>query len=178
MNTFEIAGKLYELIVVKIFTKADLHIHTVLSPCGDLENESLNIVMGAKLKGIDILGIADHNSTRNCKVLEKMATEEGLLVLKGAEVTTKEEVHCLVFFENDDELFDFQEYLDLHISKIKNSPEKFGYQVVVDKNEQILDEIDWLLISGLDQSIQQIEKKVHDHIGLFIPAHIDRARYC
>ncbi len=161
---------------MKLF-KADLHTHTVLSPCGDLEMSPLNIVKKAKDKGIDILGITDHNSTKNCKALDQVAQKHDLFILKGAEVTTKEEVHCLAFFENSDELSDFQQYIDKNLPKIKNDIKKFGYQVVVDENENIIEQIDWLLISALDASIEQIEKKVHELNGLFIPAHIDRSRY-
>ncbi|MBI9053769.1 MAG: PHP domain-containing protein [Bacteroidales bacterium] len=157
--------------------KVDLHTHTVLSPCGDLEMSPASIVKRAKEKKIDILGITDHNSTKNCKALNDIAKDNDLLILKGAEVTTKEEVHCLAFFENDDELFDFQNYLEEHLPEIENDVNKFGYQVVVDKDENILEQIDWLLISALDVDINQIEHKVHELNGLFIPAHIDKARY-
>lgn len=157
--------------------KADLHTHTVLSPCGDLEMSPLNIVQKAKSKGIDILGITDHNNTKNCKAFDKLAKKHDLFILKGAEINTKEEVHCLTFFENNDELFDFQQYIDEHLPRIKNDIKKFGYQVVVDEDENIIEQIDWLLISALDVTIEQIEKKVHELNGLFIPAHIDRSRY-
>ena len=161
---------------MKLF-KADLHTHTVLSPCGDMEMSPLNIVQQAKNKGVDILGITDHNTTKNCKALEEVAEKHDLFILKGAEVNTKEEVHCLAFFENDDELFEFQQYIDIHLPKIKNDIKKFGYQVVVDQNENIIEQVDWLLISALDVTIEQIEEKVHELNGLFIPAHIDRSRY-
>jgi PHP family Zn ribbon phosphoesterase len=157
--------------------KADLHTHTVLSPCGDLDMSPSNIVKKAKEKGLDIVGITDHNSTKNCKVIEDLAKKHDLMILKGAEVTSKEEVHCLAFFDKDDELFEFQEYLDIHLPKIENDVNKFGYQVVVDQDENITEQINWLLISALDVSINQIEKKVHELNGIFIPAHIDRARY-
>lgn len=157
--------------------KVDLHTHTVLSPCGDIEMSPENIVKKAKEKGLDIIGITDHNSTKNCKVFEDVAKDYDLMILKGAEVTSKEEVHCLAFFENDIELIEFQKYLDEHLPKIENDVNKFGYQVVVDREENIIEQINWLLISALDVSINQIEKKVHDLNGLFIPAHIDRARY-
>lgn len=157
--------------------KADLHTHTVLSPCGDLEMSPRNIIKRAKEKKIDILGITDHNSTRNCKVLEDLAKDNDILLLKGAEVNSKEEIHCLTFFEHDDELFEFQNYLEKHLPEVKNDVRKFGYQVVVDKDDKILDEVESLLISALDISINEIEKKVHELNGLFIPAHIDRAIY-
>jgi len=157
--------------------RADLHIHTVLSPCGDLEMSPANIIEKAREKGLDIIGITDHNSTRHCKLISKLAKSAGIFVLMGAEVTTREEVHCLTFFENDDQLSEFQVYLEKYLPPIPNNTEKFGYQVVVDEDEQIIDEIEYLLISALDQSIDQIEQKVHSLGGIFIPAHIDRPSY-
>lgn len=157
--------------------KADLHIHTVLSPCGDLEMSPGAIVRIAASKGIDILGITDHNSTKHGMLTSKLAKEKGIFVLCGAEVTTKEEVHCLSFFETPDALETFQQYLDKHLSVVKNDPKMFGYQVVVDEDEQILEFEERLLISALDQSIDQVAAEVRSLNGLFIPAHINRPRF-
>jgi len=157
--------------------RADLHIHTVLSPCGDLEMSPANIVHAAKEKNIDIIGITDHNSTKQCEVIKQVACSEGIFVMAGAEVTTKEEVHCLTFFETNEKLLEFQQYLDLHLPDIKNDTKLFGYQVVVDKEENIVEEEDRLLISALDQSLEDIEKKVHQLGGLFIPAHINKSKF-
>lgn len=156
---------------------ADLHIHTVLSPCGDLDMSPVKIVEKARAKGLDIIGITDHNSTRHCNLISKLARNAGLFVLMGAEVTTREEVHCLTFFENDENLLEFQNYLEKHLPAIPNNTEKFGYQVVVDENDMILDQVESLLISAIDQSINQVEQKVHSLGGLFIPAHIDRPSF-
>ncbi|RKD96934.1 PHP domain-containing protein [Marinifilum flexuosum] len=154
--------------------RADLHTHTVLSPCGDLEMSPVNIVQKASERGIDILGITDHNSTLHAPLIKELAAKEGIMVLMGAEVTTKEEVHCLCFFEDEVKLSEFQKYLDQHLPKIPNDENKFGYQVVVNEKEEIVDEVECLLISGLSQSIEEIERKVHDLEGLFIPAHINK----
>lgn len=155
--------------------KADLHTHTVLSPCGSLEMSPAKIVEKAKSEGIDLLGITDHNSTLMCRIVHQVAAEQGLSVLPGVEVTTKEEVHCLAFFPNFETMDEFQIYLEKHIAKIKNNPDYFGYQVVVDSNEIIIDEVETLLISATDQSINEVEQEVHRFGGIFIPAHIDRA---
>jgi hypothetical protein len=156
--------------------RADLHIHTTLSPCGDLEMHPVNIVSEAARKGIDIIGITDHNSTRHCPLISKLAAEKGIFVLQGAEVTTKEEVHCLVFFENNDALITFQDYLDDNLPDILNVPEIFGYQVQVDENEMIIFEESRLLLNALNKSIEDVESFVHSLNGLFIPAHIDRRK--
>lgn len=77
--------------------KADLHIHTLLSPCGDLEMSPRNIISAAKQRGLHIIGITDHNSTFQAPLVKELGQEAGLFVLCGAEVTTREEIHCLAF---------------------------------------------------------------------------------
>jgi 3',5'-nucleoside bisphosphate phosphatase len=156
---------------------ADLHVHTLLSPCGDLEMSPANIVKIAARKHIDILGITDHNSTKHGPLIQKMAAKNGIFVVCGAEVTTKEEIHCLTFFENIEKLMRFQQYLDENLADVKNNPQKFGYQVVLDEDEMIVEEVDKLLIAAIDQSIDEVEEMVHKLDGLFIPAHIDRPAY-
>lgn len=157
--------------------RADLHIHTVLSPCGDLEMSPQNILETAQKQKLDILGITDHNSTRQCATLLKMAPHYNITVFCGVEITTKEEAHCLAFFEKEEEIKQFQAYLDQHLPDIKNNTEYFGYQVMVDENEVIIGEEERLLISALGQNINQIEAYVHSLNGIFIPAHIDRPKY-
>jgi len=156
--------------------KADLHTHTVLSPCGDLDMSPARIVSVAKERGIDILGITDHNSTRQCEVMKEVARKQDLYVLCGAEVTTREEVHCLAFFEEPQQLKAFDAYVYDHLDNFPNHPDKFGYQVVVDQQEMIVEQPEKLLISATDLSVEVLESKVHEMGGLFIPAHIDRMR--
>ncbi len=154
--------------------RADLHIHTVLSPCADLEMTPVKIVEKAKEAGLHIIGITDHNSTKNAKLIRQLAEKEGVYVLTGAEVTTKEEVHCLAFFEQDHQLDEFQNYLDTHISKISNPHGHFGYQPVVDADEKILEMIPYYLASALNKGISSIQKYVYELNGIFIPAHVNR----
>jgi PHP family Zn ribbon phosphoesterase len=135
-----------------------------------------NIIAKARELKLDIIGITDHNTTRHCALTRKLGESNGIFVLMGAEVTTREEVHCLTFFDKTESLEEFQEYLSEHLPFIKNDTSIFGYQVVVDENESITDEIDSLLIVGLDQSIDQVRAKVQKLNGLFIPAHINRPR--
>lgn len=160
---------------MKIF-RADLHIHTVLSPCGDLDMSPVNIVSEAAQKGLDIIGITDHNTTRHCRLISKIAGEKGIFVMQGAEVTTKEEIHCLTFFENTDALNQFQEFLDANLPDIENNPVIFGHQVQVDENENIVYEEKKLLTNSISKTIKEVEVFVHNLNGLFIPAHIDRKK--
>ena len=96
--------------------KADLHIHTCLSPCAELEMSPRKIVREAKRKGLEVIGICDHNSAENVPAVEKNARKEGIRVIGGMEVTSKEEVHILALFDMEDKLFSLQEkvYENLH----------------------------------------------------------------
>jgi 3',5'-nucleoside bisphosphate phosphatase len=157
--------------------RADLHIHTLLSPCGDLEMSPANIVAKAKEKQLDIIGITDHNSTKHCLLTKRLAKKEGITVLCGAEVNTKEEVHCLAFFETDEKLALFQQFLEKQLPPVKNDVHRFGYQVVIDEQENIIEEVEKLLLTGLHAGINKVEQTIHELGGIFIPAHVDRP-YC
>lgn len=153
--------------------RADLHIHTVLSPCGDIEMTPLNIISRAAEEGLDVIGIADHNSTLNCLEISRVGEERGVFVLCGAEVTTREEVHVLCFVEQN-RLSELQDFLEKSIVRIPNNPEVFGYQLAVNSDEVVVAEIDYLLINAIDKSIEEVADFVHSLDGIFIPAHIDK----
>ena len=154
--------------------KADLHIHTVLSPCGDLDMSPVNIIRQANLKKLDIIAVTDHNSTRHCRITAHIGKRYGIKVLAGAELNTKEEVHCLAIFENADIADVFQEVIDLNLLPVPNDPEIFGHQFIVDEEENILDEEVRLLVASLQLSVDELSDQVKRLGGLFIPAHIDR----
>ena len=154
--------------------RADLHIHTVLSPCADLEMTPTNIIQQARNAQLDIIGITDHNSTKNALVVKAVAERSGIFVLTGVEITTKEEVHCLAFFEKDEQLTDFQSVLDQYLTQIPNPDGHFGYQPVIDANENILELTPNYLAAALKLGISEIQHKVHELEGIFIPAHATR----
>lgn len=161
---------------MKLF-RADFHVHTVLSPCGSLDMSPGKIIEAALDTRMDIIAITDHNSTRQWDTVMEIGAERGLLVLGGVEINTQEEVHCLAFFENSEILGLFQEYLDKWLPYIANVPDKFGHQVIVNRNEEIIDEEKRLLWSGINQSIDEVAQMVHALNGIFIPAHVDRQAF-
>ncbi len=154
--------------------RADLHIHTVLSPCGDIEMSPVAIINKAKEKLLDIIGITDHNSTLMAPIIKEIGERNGLFVLCGAEITTREEVHALAFVDGNNNLSLLQEYLNRYLFKIPNNPDVFGYQLVVNENEEVVYQEENLLIGAIDQSIDEVEQFVHSLGGIFIPAHIDK----
>ena len=155
--------------------RADLHIHTVLSPCGDLEMSPGNIVEKAAEKGLDIIAVTDHNHTGHARLTRELGARKGIWVVYGAEINTREEVHCLTFFDTDEQLSAFQKEMDHNYVKMPNDTSMFGYQVIVDEEEQIVEEIKQSLYPGLKWSIGEAADVVHRLGGLYVPAHVDRA---
>jgi PHP family Zn ribbon phosphoesterase len=154
--------------------RADLHIHTVLSPCGDLEMSPGNIVANAAEKGLDIIAICDHNHTGHARLTRELGARKGIWVVYGAEINTREEIHCLTFFDTDEQLLKFQEKLERNLTKISNDTSLLGHQLIVDEQDQIVQEINHSLYPGLKWSIEEAASVVHKLGGLFVPAHVDR----
>jgi len=132
------------------------------------------IIKEALKKRIDILGITDHNCTYHCRLMTELGANAGIMVLPGVEISTKEEIHCLAFFENNDITDEFQKFLDEKLPPVPNDKKLFGYQLVVDKDENIVSEVETLLLSALNADIYEVSNEVHRLGGVFIPAHIDR----
>lgn len=156
--------------------KADLHIHTCLSPCGDLDMSPRNIVAQAKEKGLDLIAITDHNSTRNVRTCIELGAKNNLFVIGGCEINTQEEVHCLAFFPNLEVLDEFQQFLDNYLPDIKNDVQIFGFQVAVDEDDNVIYEEEKALIAALNVDLEEVAEKVLSMGGIFIPAHIDKTK--
>ncbi len=154
--------------------KGDLHIHTQLSPCGSLDNSPQNIVYFAKEQGLDFIGIADHNTTRQASIVVEIGKQNGLTVFPGVEVNTKEEVHCVCLFPDVTPLAQMQNWLDERLPNMENKPEYFGFQVQVDANDNIVYSENRFLHAAIHASINEVCDYVHQLGGLFFPAHIDR----
>ncbi|SDC70224.1 PHP domain-containing protein [Williamwhitmania taraxaci] len=158
--------------------KADLHLHSVLSPCGSLEMSPGTIVSRAKEVGLDIIAVTDHNTTLHCQLTQEIASEAGIALFFGAEITTKEEAHCLTYFPDYKSLSAFQQIVEKHYPVgLVNDPAIFGYQVVLDRDENIIQEVEVPLISSLTIGINELERIVHELGGLFIPAHINKTKF-
>src|SRR5512136_751177 len=95
---------------------ADLHIHTCLSPCAELEMYPNNIVKRAIKKGLDMIAICDHNSIENACYCIEAANGKDLTVIPGMEITSAEEAHILALFGNLDDAKKMQQvvYENLH----------------------------------------------------------------
>lgn len=159
------------------YVKADLHIHSCLSPCGSLDNSPTQIVKKAKECGLQMIALSDHNSGENLPAFFVVAKEHNIIPIAGIEITTQEETHLLTLFPSLAEALAVSDKLYQLLPSIKNDPEKLGDQVVVDENENIIDEKEKYLNQATSLNIKATINLVHEHNGLVIAAHIDRFTY-
>lgn len=164
--------------MIKAEMRFDLHIHSCLSPCGDLESSPTAIVARAKEVGLDGIMLADHNTSRNCPALaEACRRAGGIRCLFGMEVTSAEEAHCLAVFDTLEQAAEMTETVYAKLPKRVNQPEVFGDQPVVDADDNIL-EMEWRILAMPTRlPIREIGEAVHRIGGLFIAAHIDRPAF-
>lgn len=155
----------------------DFHIHSCLSPCGDNDMTPNNIIGMAGILGLDAIAVSDHNSALNLPAICELGEENGILVIPAIEITTAEEVHVLSLFEDLESALHMGEELYKLLPDIKNEPDIFGEQLILDKDDNIKDKVDKLLINAVSLSIEEIFKKVRSYGGVPIPAHIDKSSY-
>ncbi len=156
---------------------ADLHIHSCLSPCGELSMSPREIARRARAAGLDMAAVTDHNSALNAPAFAAACAGEGITPVFGIEVTTREEVHVLALFEKPDEALELGRIIYAALPPIMNDPEKFGDQVYVDLDENIIGEVDKFLVSAADISLDELAEYIRGLNGLFIPAHVDRPSF-
>ena len=156
--------------------KADLHIHTCLSPCGELTMLPTAIVRQARGRGLDIIGISDHNSVENVNAVRKAGKKEALLVLGGLEITSSEEAHILGFFGDDDALLKMRDIVHKNLPG-ENDEDAFGMQLVVDEYDTPTELNDRLLIGATSLTVEKVVDSVHDLGGIAIASHVDRESF-
>ncbi len=156
--------------------RADLHIHSCLSPCGDLDMSPRGIAEASRERGLDIIAVCDHNSAENVGAVLRAAGERGLAALAGLEINSIEEVHSLALFETEAQALAMQDYVYRNL-KGTNRPELFGDQVVANEEDEVEGFNDRLLIGATQISLTHIVREVHRLGGLSIACHVDRPRY-
>lgn len=155
----------------------DLHIHSCLSPCGDMDMTPNNIVNMASLLGLDLIAVSDHNSALNLPAVFAAAEGTGITVVPAIEANTAEEIHVLCLFETLEDALSCSEEFYRHLPPVINRPDIFGEQVVMDKDDRPIGTVDKLLINALNLGLDGLISTVKRYRGLTVPAHVDKSSY-
>ena len=160
--------------------RADLHLHTCLSPCGGFDVTPSAVVSRAAELGLDIIAICDHNSAENVSAARQAAKRLGPAapcVLAGMEITSAEEVHMVSLFDDLETALTMQAMVFDHLQQGENNPDLFGMQIVANADDEVEYFNERLLIGATDLTVADIVQRVHSLGGLVIAAHIDRPAF-
>jgi PHP family Zn ribbon phosphoesterase len=157
--------------------RADLHVHTVLSPCAEVEMIPPLIVQEALEHGIDLIAVTDHNASANVCAVQRAAQGTQLVVLPGMEVQSREDVHLLTIFETLEALEAWQRQVDKALPALTNNSNFFGEQFIVDETGEFIRTEPRLLLTSVSFSIDEIFEHVTALGGMVIPAHVERTSY-
>jgi len=153
----------------------DFHIHTCLSPCADDDMTPCNIVGMAKLVGLDVIAITDHNSCLNCRAIMEASKEiDGPLVIAGMELETSENVHIVMLFPDVERAESASEEIFKTLFKIKNRPDIYGNQIIANSDDTERGRLDQLLVVSSELGVYDAVAFAEEYGGVAYPAHIDR----
>jgi PHP family Zn ribbon phosphoesterase len=159
---------------MRVEFRADLHIHSCLSPCADLSMTPRAIVGKAASVGINIIAVCDHNSAENVEVTRDLARGKGITVIPGMEISSSEEVHILGLFRDMKDALKMQTVVYDNLQPGENDEDRFGMQVVVNEIDEVMDFNRRLLIGATVLSVDRIVGLIHEFGGIAIAGHIDR----
>lgn len=157
--------------------RADLHIHSILSPCTELTEMSPHAIIERAVQvGLHMIAVCDHNTCENIPALLRTSRTTGLAVLAGMEITSQEEIHILGIFDTEESAFEVQEIVYQNLPG-ENDEEAFGYQVVVNEHQEVISFNKKLLIGATTLPLERVVELIHSRAGLAIASHIDREAY-
>jgi predicted metal-dependent phosphoesterase TrpH len=157
--------------------RTDLHIHSCLSPCGELSMYPRQIVERARAAGLDIIAVSDHNAGDNAAATARAAAGTPLTVLAGMELTSEEEVHLIGLFESADGLRPVQTAV---AGKLPPAPANYKFaedQVIVSATDEVTGFHPGFLMGATALTLHELVELVHRHGGLAVAAHIDRESF-
>ena len=152
----------------------DFHIHSCLSPCADDDSTPYNIAGMAKLGGLDIIALTDHNSCKNCPAFFEACSRYGIIGIAGMELTTSEDIHAICLFETLESALEFDRLIDSRRIRIPNRTDVFGNQLICDGEDNVTAQEPDFLSNATTVSIDELPKLVSQYDGICYPAHIDR----
>ncbi len=159
--------------------KADLHIHSCLSPCGGLEMSPRAIARRARELGLGLVALTDHNSAANCGAFVEACRREGLAALCGLEVCTREEAHVLCLFDRLDRAEEFGAAVlaSLPPAPAPGPDEPDRAQWLLNADDEIEGRVEQYLGLASAFTLSDLLARVAQLDGLLIPAHVDRPAF-
>lgn len=135
-----------------------------------------NIAGMSYINGLNAIAVADHNTARNIRAVTQACKEFGITVVPAIEAESAENVHLLCLFPTVEAAEKIGQLLEENLPPIKNRPDIFGEQIIMNEVDEKIGEIEKLLINATNLTIEEIKKEVEALDGVCIAAHIDREK--
>jgi len=132
------------------------------------------IVDAAIAKGLDLIAVTDHNTAAITPVVAQVAREKGIAYLYGLELHTREDVHLLAYFDDEETCLTFSDEVYALLPDGYEDPFGLGEQIQVDAEDNIVRYEPKFLVNGLDLSFVEAVQRINELQGWAGPAHIDR----
>lgn len=155
----------------------DFHIHTAASPCADEKMTPSNIIQLAEILEKQMIAITDHNTCVNCEAVMQVGKRSGIIVIPGMEIECMEEFHIITLFPTLEAAREIETLVWQNLPQLANRKEIFGEQQILDEEDNVVGEIERLLLTATQISVEDLIREVKRVGGIGIPAHIDRSSY-
>lgn len=156
--------------------RADLHIHTALSPCGADEMTPPAIIEAALAAGLEMIAVCDHNSAGNAKAMQA-AAEGAVSVLAGIEITTVEEAHVVGLFPDAARAMAVGRAVRVALPLSASKAAVWGEQTLMDAVGRVTGHEARLLGAATSLSLADAVALIRRHDGLAIASHVDRPSF-
>lgn len=154
-----------------------IYICTRVCPLCRKRNDPASIAGFAKLCGLQLIALTDHNSAENLPAMAAACRAYGVALLPGMEVNTAEEIHLLCYFATVEAALTFSRALYETLPPLENDEAVFGSQLVVDADDTVLRRVPKLLLSACGWSLEETTARCRALGGVPVPAHVDRDSY-
>jgi hypothetical protein len=155
----------------------DLHLHSCLSPCAELEMSPRAIAQMAQGLGLDALALTDHQSTQNCPAFAACCADVGIVPWFGLEMCTAEETHVLALFDDLDGAMAFGESFVRTLPVIENRWDAYGPQAIVDAYDNVLGFEKRMLSIASRLDLGSAVAAARSAGALVVASHVDRASF-
>ncbi len=126
----------------------------------------------AMLKGVDLVSITDHNSTKQLRLIEDLQESYDFLLIPGVEVTVKENFDVLCYFRTFNDAIIFDKFLEPNLN---------GEWGIFSEEDQVITDIFDTVCETFPIPLTKTKipylslvKEVRSLNGAIVLAHIDR----
>ncbi len=132
------------------------------------------LVKRARDQGLDMIGIADHNSAANAQAVIDVAGPE-LVVKPGMEIETRETVHIVCLFDGLEQALSLQALVYDHLPlSPPDGRDPFGPRILVDPSGREVGREERPLFAATDLPLSEAVGAARERGGLVIASHVER----